>query len=228
MGAALAYYSVFSLAPLLVLAIGIGGLVFDHDVARDAILREIQRTIGEPAASALAAMIQNVQSNGHSIWATVVGVTTLLIGASGVFGELQDSLNTVWKVKPRPDRTFATIVRERFLSFAVVLGTGFLLLVSLVVTALLTALGDWMSKRMPGGEVPWRIINAIVSFAAITVLFALIFKLLPDVQLTWRPVWIGAAVTSLLFSLGKFAIGAYLGQSGATSTFGAAGSLVIV
>jgi len=129
MGAALAYYSVFSITPLLVLAIGIGGLVFNQDVARKAVLREVQMTVGEPAASTLETMIQTVQNDGHSVWATVVGVVTLLFGATGVFGELQDSLNTVWKVKPKHDRTFWEIVRQRFLSFAVVLGTGFLLLI---------------------------------------------------------------------------------------------------
>ena len=124
-GAALAYYSVFSITPLLVLAIGIGGLVFNQDVARKAILREIQMTVGEPAASTLETMIQKVQTDGHSIWATIVGVVTLLIGATGVFGEMQDSLNTVWKVKPKPNRTYWEIIRQRFLSFAVVLGTDF-------------------------------------------------------------------------------------------------------
>ena len=228
MGAALAYYSVFSITPLLVLAIGIGGLVFDRDVARGAILREIQTTVGEPAASTLETMIQKVQDDGHSIWATVVGLVTLLIGATGVFGELQDSLNTVWKVKPKPNRTYWDVIRQRFLSFAVVLGTGFLLLVSLVATALLNSLGLWLSGRLPGGTEIWRWINAAISFASVSLLFALIFKLLPDVHLKWRQVWIGAVTTALLFTLGKYAIGLYLGRSGATSAFGAAASLVVI
>jgi membrane protein len=228
MGAALAYYSVFSITPLLVLAIGLGGLVFDQDVARKAILREIQTTVGEPAASTLETMIQKVQNDGHSIWATVVGAVTLLIGATGVFGELQDSLNTVWKVKPKENRTYWEIIRQRFLSFAVVLGTGFLLLISLVATALLNSLGLWLSERLPGGTELWRWLNAVISFVSVTFLFALIFKMLPDVRLKWRQVWIGAATTALLFTLGKFAIGLYLGQSGTTSAFGAAASLVII
>lgn len=228
MGAALAYYSVFALAPMLVLAIGIGGMLFDRDVARSAILHEIQNTIGEPAATTLEAMIANVQKNDHSGWAAIVGFVTLVIGATGVFGELQDALNTVWKVKPKPDRTWGDIFRERFFSFAVVLGTGFLLLVSLVATALLTALGSWLSGHLPGGEALWRVANAVISFLSITLLFALIFKMLPDVRLKWRSVWMGAAVTTLLFTLGKFAIGLYLGRSSAISTFGAAASLVVI
>jgi membrane protein len=228
MGAALAYYSVFSLAPLLVLAIAIGSLAFDRDVTRTAMLREIQNTIGEPAASALDAMMKNVQGHNHRSWAAVFGIAALLIGASGVFSELQDSLNTIWKVKPREGRGFLEILRERFLSFAVVLGSGFLLLVSLVVTALLSALGDWAANSLPGGATLWKIVNSAVSFASITFLFALIFKLLPDVRIPWRPVWIGAAVTALLFTLGKFAIGAYLGQSAVSTVFGAAASLVII
>src|SRR3954453_2618260 len=133
MGAALAYYSAFSLAPLIVLATGVAGLAFDREKARTSVLHEIQNTIGEPAATALDAMIQNVQTNGHSRWATAIGLVTLLIGASGGFAELQDSLNPVWKVKPRPDRSYWDMIRQRFFSFAVVLGTGFLLLVSLIV-----------------------------------------------------------------------------------------------
>lgn len=228
MGAALAYYSVFALAPLLVLAIGIGGLLFDRDVARSAILQEVQNTIGEPASSALEAMIENVQKNEHSGWAALVGFVTLLIGATGVFGELQDALNTVWKVKPKQDRSWKDVFRERFFSFAIVLGTGFLLLVSLVATAMLTALGSWLSGHLPGGAVLWRVANAVISFGSITLLFALIFKLLPDVRLKWRSVWVGAAVTALLFTGGKFAIGLYLGRSSSVSTFGAAASLVII
>jgi membrane protein len=228
MGAALAYYSAFSMAPLVVLAIGVAGLAFDHQTARTAVLREIEKTVGEPAATAVDAMIQNVQTNGHSRWAAVIGLVTLLIGASGVFAELQDSLNTVWKVKPRPDRSYWDIIRQRIFSFAVVLGTGFLLLVSLIVTTVLAALGTWLSSQMPGGAAVWQFVNALVSFATVTLLFALIFKLLPDVQLQWRHVWIGAGVTAVLFTLGKYAIGLYLGQSGTTTAFGAAASLVII
>ena len=228
LGAALAYYSVFSLAPLLVLAVGVAGLIFDRETARHAIDTEIRATVGEPAATALDELVKNLPSEGGSRLAAIVGLITLIIGASGVFAELQDALNTVWKVKPRPDRTWRDIVRERFLSFAIVLGTGFLLLISLVLTALLSALGNWLAGELPGGAALWHIVNALVSFGFVTVLFALIFKLMPDVQVQWHHVWLGAAVTAFLFTIGKFLIGLYLGQSGATSTFGAAASLVVI
>src|SRR5262249_50194799 len=157
---------------LLVLAIGIAGLVFNEDAARRVILSEIQSTIGEQAASSLDAMIQNVHGHHHSVWAAIVGLAALLVGVWGVFGELQDSLNTVWKVKPRDNRSLIAMIHQRFLSFAVVVGTGFLLLVSLVASAVLAALGSWLSSRLPGGEVLWRIVNVGISFVTIAILFA--------------------------------------------------------
>jgi len=229
LGAALAYYSIFSLAPLVVLAIGIAGIVFGEQAARGGIVREIAGTVGAPAAAAIEEMIKHTQQNGESWPATLVGLAVLLFGASGVFVQLQDALNTIWKVTPKPDLGWWSMVRERFLSFAVVLGTGFLLLTALVVSALLAALGKFLtSGALPGGVHLWQGVTVLVSLAFITLLFALIYKLLPDATIAWRDVWVGALVTAVLFSVGKYLIGLYLGQSSTTSAFGAAGSLVII
>jgi membrane protein len=160
--------------------------------------------------------------------ATVVAVATLLIGASGVFGQLQDALNTVWGVEPKEGRGVWGFIKDRFLSFVAVLGTGFLLLVSLVLSSALAALGKWFSGSLPLPEAVLQAINFLLSFIVITGLFALIFKVLPDAKVAWRDVWIGAALTAVLFTIGKFAIGLYLGKSNVASAYGAAGSLVIV
>lgn len=228
MGAAIAYYAVFSMAPLLVLALAVGGLIFTREAARNSLMSEIQSTLGGPAASALESIAENVQKSGHGAAATVFGIVTLLIGATGVFTELQDALNTIWRVRTKEGRSVWQIVRERFLSFTVVIGTAFLLLISLVVSALLTALGNWLSSSLAGGEFFWRGFNMVLSFLSVTLLFTIIFKMLPDVRLPWRPVFVGALTTALLFMLGKYAIGVYLAQSGATTAFGAAASLVVL
>lgn len=229
LGAALAYYSVFSLAPLVLLAIGIAGLFLEEKMAREGIIQEIETTVGEPGAKAIEEMIRNTQNNGQSQTATAVGMILLIFGASGVFVQLQDAFNAIWRVAPRPERGVLGMIRDRFLSFGIVLGTGFLLLVSLVISAVLAAVSAWLTpSSLPGGAVLWQAINAVVSFAFITLMFAMIFKLMPDVELAWSDVWPGALVTTLLFTLGKFAIGLYLGQSSTTSAFGAAGSLVVI
>lgn len=229
LGAALAFYSIFSIAPVLVIAIGIAGVAFGEQAARGEIGEQIKGTIGEPAATAIQDLLKHTNSTGGGTLATMIGLSILLLGASGVFLELQDALNTVWKVKPKPGRTILRIIRERFLSFSVVLATGFLLLVSLAVSAALSALADWLTpESIPGGAFFWLALNFLISLVFITVLFGLIFKVLPDVQLGWRDVWIGALATALLFSLGKFLIGLYLGQSTTASAYGAAGSFVIV
>ncbi len=229
LGAALAYYSIFSLVPLLVIAIGIAGLVFERNSAQQGMIREIEATAGEPAAAALQDMMKQTSENGESWPATILGLVILFFGASGVFVQLQDALNTIWKVTPRPGRALWDMLRDRILSFSVVLGTGFLLLVSLVVSATLSALNRFMtSEALPGGFYLWQGLNWLVSFGLITLLFALIYKLLPDARVAWRDAWMGGAVTALLFALGKLAIGLYLGQSSTTSAFGAAASLVVI
>jgi membrane protein len=229
LGAALAYYSVFSIAPLLIVAIGVAGLVFGEQAARGEIIEQIETTVGQPGAQALQDVLLQTQESGTCTLATVVGLALMLFGASGVFVQLQDALNTIWKVAPKPGRALLEIVRDRLLSFSVVLGIGFLLLVSLVISASLSALNKFLTpESLPGGLALWQAINVVTSFALISLFFALLFKLLPDVRIPWRDVWIGAVVTALLFTVGKSLIGLYLGQSSTTSAFGAAASLVIV
>jgi membrane protein len=173
-------------------------------------------------------MLQRANQPSTGIVAAAIAAVTLLLGASGLFGQLQDALNTIWGVKPKPGRGMWRLIQDRFLSVMAVLGTGFLLLVSLVLSAALSALGKWFGGLLPAPEVLLQALNFLVSFGVITVLFAMIFKLLPDARITWRDVWVGAGITALLFTLGKFLIGLYLGKSNVGSAYGAAGSLVIV
>jgi membrane protein len=227
LGAALAYYTIFSLAPLLVIVIGVAAFVFGREAAQGEVLGQLQGLLGEAGAQAIQGMIQNAsQSKTTGAFATVIGVATLLFGASGVFGELQDALNTVWGVKPKPGRGILGTIKQRFLSFAMVAGIAFLLLVSLTVSAALAAVGKFTEGLLPTEIL--HVVNFVTSFAVITLLFAMIYKLLPDARIAWSDVWIGAAVTALLFTIGKFAIGLYLGKSSVASAYGAAGSLVIL
>jgi membrane protein len=228
LGAALAYYSVFSIAPLLIIVIGVAGLIFGEDAAREDVVSEIEGTVGKPVAVAIQQMLANSSGTGQSTGATIIGIVTLLFGAAGVFGQLQDALNTVWKVEPKPGRGIWGIVRDRFVPLTMVLGTGFLLLVSLVISAGLSALNTSLSHSLPGGAAWWQIVNLIVSFGVIVFLFALIYKYLPDAQIAWHDVWIGAILAALLITIGKFLLGWYLGQASTTSAFGAAGSLVVI
>jgi membrane protein len=230
LAASLAYYTIFSLAPLLIIVIAIAGSVFGDDAARGEISRQMQGLVGPDGANFIESAINNANqpnSNAGAI-ASIISIAVLIFGATGVFTELQDSLNTVWEVAPKPDQGFWQFVRNRVLSFAMVLGIAFLLLVSLVITAVLSGLNTFMSGVLPGGDYVWQIINTVVSFAVVTLLFAMMFKVLPDVKIRWSDVWTGAIITALLFTLGKFLIGLYLGNSSFGSTYGAAGSLVIV
>jgi membrane protein len=226
MGAALACYSAFSVAPLVLLVIAVASRIFTEDQVEHAVVGELTRTFGAPVANAVGSIMHNAENTGSATTATVVGILVLLFGASGVFGELQDSLNSIWKVQPKPGRAWLTIVRERFLSFTMVLGTGFLLLVSLLITTALSVLGAYFTHLLPGGAGLWHAVNWAASFAFITAVFALIFKEVPDVKVAWRDVWVGATLTALLFTLGKYALGMYLGLASTTSAYGAAGSLV--
>src|SRR5688572_12875390 len=228
LGAALAYYTVFSIVPLLIVIIALIGLFFGEDAAQSAIMGQISSLVGEQSAGAIKDMIQRAEQPSTGLVATVVAVITLLFGASGVFGQLQDALNTVWGVEPKEGRGVWGFIKDRFLSFVAVVGTGFLLLVSLVLSSALAALGKWFSGVLPLPEVLLQALNFMVSFVVITGLFALIFKVLPDARVAWRDVWVGAALTAALFTIGKFAIGLYLGKSNVASAYGAAGSLVIV
>jgi len=228
LGAALAFYSVLSIAPLVVIVLAIAGLVFGAEAARGELVAQIEGMVGRDGARAIEEMIANAQRPSRGILATVLGAVTLLLGASGVFGQLQDALNTIWEVEPKSGRGLWGFIKDRFLSFTMVLGTGFLLLVSLVISAGLHMVGEYMSGLMPAAEWIWQIANFMISFSIITLLFALIFKIVPDAKVAWRDVWVGAALTAALFTAGKFVLGWYLGRGTVGSAYGAAGSLVVL
>ena len=228
LSAALAYYTVFSIAPLLLISLAIGGIFFGGEASRGEVFGAIKGLIGSEGASAVEKMVEASALAGSGVIATIAGVATLLIGATTVFGQLQDSLNTIWKVERAPGRAVWTLVRQRLLSFTLILVIAFLLLVSLITTAVLAAAGKFASTHLPGGEAIWSMLNFGVSFAITTGLFAALYKILPDVRMQWRQVWAGAVVTAFFFTVGKLGIGVYLGQSGVASTYGAAGSAVIL
>ena len=229
LGAALAYYTVFSLAPLLIIAIGIAGLVFGREAAQGQIFDQLRGLLGDASGKAMEDMVQNASAKpATGIVATLIGVVTLLFGASGVFGQLQTSLNAIWDVQPKPGRGVIGIIRDRILSFGFILVVGFLLLVSLLLTAAIALVGEWSGGMMPGMETLVQILNSVLSLAVITLLFAMIFKFLPDAKIAWHDVWIGAFITATLFTVGKFALGLYLGKSGVGSSYGAAGSLIVL
>ncbi|QEL20087.1 YihY/virulence factor BrkB family protein [Limnoglobus roseus] len=226
LAAAVAYYTILSLAPVLIIAVAVAGAVFGEEAARGQLVDQFRGMVGQSGAEAIQVMLEHASKPGAGVWATVIGIGTLVIGASGVFGELQDALNTVWDVKPRPGRGIMGVLHDRFLSFAMVLCIGFLLLVSLVLSTALSAMDHVLEGWIPGLPTLMRVANIGLGFIVVTVLFAMMFKFLPDVKLRWREVWLGAAVTAALFTLGKYLIGLYLGKAGVASPFGAAGSLV--
>lgn len=230
LGAALSYYMIFSLPPVLLIVIALAGFIFGEDAARGRIVEEIQGLIGRSGAEGVETMIRNAYKPEAGIIATIVGVVTLIIASTGVFAELQDALNTVWNVKPAEGRGVLDILRVRLFSFIMIVGIGFLLLVSLVVSAGISALNDYVLQYQADllSKTLLQIINLVVSLAISTGLFAMIYKLLPDVRIAWKDVWLGALFTSLLFTIGKFAIGLYLGNSDIGSSYGAAGSMAII
>lgn len=226
--AALSYYTIFSLAPLLIVAIAVAGAVFGEEAARGRIVEQIGGLIGKDGASAIQTMIENADKPKEGMVAGALGVLALLFGASGVFGQLQSSLNAIWEVEPKPGKGVWGFLRSRFLSLSMVLVIAFLLLVSLVLSAALSALGGWLGAMVPGQDVLLRAFDLVLSVGMATVLFAALFKYLPDAEIRWRDVWTGAFATAVLFTLGRFLIGLYLGRSAIGSAYGAAGSLVIV
>ena len=229
LSSSLAYYAIFSLAPLLVIVISMAGLVFGEDATRGQLSQEIASLAGMGAGEAIQSAVQSSAAQKTTgVLATVISTALLLFGASTVFAELKDALNIIWGVVVKPGRPFFTLVHDRFFSFSIVLAIGFLLLVSLIISVLLAALGLYMSGRFQLPPAVWQSWDFVISFAVVTGLFAVIFKLLPNVRLRWRDVWLGAVTTSLLFTLGKFVIGYYLATSSIASSFGAAGSVVIV
>ena len=228
LGAALAYYATFSIAPLVVIVIAIAGVWFGKQQAQEQIFSQLGGLVGAQGAQAIGGMLEAAQKPHEGMIASVLAVITLIFGATGVFVQLQDALNTIWEVRPKPGRGILGFIRHRTLSLAMVFAIGFLLLVSLILSAGLAAAGQWLSGAMPGGEGLWQFINAAISFVVIALLFTFMFKYLPDVKIAWRDVWIGGTITALLFTAGKFALGMYLGRSSVASAYGAAGSLVIL
>ena len=229
MGAALSYYTVFSLAPLLVIVISVAGLIFGADAARGAIFAQMDGLMGAEAAKGIQDLLSSVSKPSTGILGTVLGVVVLLIGATTVFGELQDALDRIWRAPTRATSSgLMTLVRTRLLSFGMILGIAFLLTVSLVAGAGIAALGKWWSGWFEGWEVLAQIINTVVGFLMTTAVFALIYKLMPRVKVGWGDVWVGAAVTALLFTVGRFLISLYIGKTGVASGFGAAGSIVVI
>ena len=229
MGAALAYYTLFSIAPLLIIAIAVAGLVFGQEAARGEIVAQIQDLIGREGASAVQGLLKSANEPAQDIVATVVSIVTLVIGATTVFGELQSDLDRIWRVPaPAKQSSIWILLHTRFLSFGLVLGLGFLLLVSLIVSAAIAALGKWSNGFFEGWEAILHVLNLSISFATTTLLLAMIYKLMPRARIAWRDVWLGAAVTALMFEIGKFLIGLYLGKTSVASGFGAAGSLVVL
>jgi membrane protein len=228
LGASLAFYTTLALAPLTVIAIAVAGSFFGEEAARGAIVHQIEYLVGRDGAIAIESLIQKASDPGQSRYATVLGVLLLFIGSTGVFAELKDALDTIWEVKPKPGLGLLTIAKTRVLAFAIVVGTGFLLLVSLLLTTFLSALAGWVGQWVPEALSAAHFLDLIVSFLVITLLFASIFKLLPDVTVRWRDVWIGAVFTCVLFMVGKSLIGMYIGTAGIGSLYGAAGSVVVI
>jgi len=228
MGAALAYYTIFSLAPLLIIAVAIAGLAFGMQAAQGEIAGQIEGLIGRDGAKAVQSMIQSAHKPAHGVIGSLIGVFALFLGASGVFSEMQDALNSIWHVNPDSKAGVVNLIKDRFLSFGMVLGIGFLLLVSLLFSALLAAIVKYLGGIFPVLAVLLESLDFLLSLLFITVLFAMIFKLLPNIKIAWSDVWVGAALTSLLFTTGKFVIGFYIGKSVSASAYGAAGSLVVV
>ena len=226
LSAALAYYSTFSIAPLIVIALAIAGWVFGKDAASGLLDQQLHSMLGGAAAEGVKGMLQSASKPSSSAMAAVLGVLVLFLGASGVFGQLKDALNTIWEVKQKKGPAVKRFFRERLLSFGMVLVIGFLLLVSLLLTSALSGLAGYFGSGLPAPLL--TALSSIVSFGAITALFAAIFKVLPDVKIQWRNVWIGALVTAVLFEIGKFGLALYLGRQSTSSAYGAATSVVLV
>lgn len=232
LAAALAYYTTFSLAPVLIIVIAVASFLFEQSTVQARILGQMQGLLGENAAGLVEEMLTSKSSGSEGLMATVVSVGLLILGASGLFIQLQDALDTVWNVVPKKrqgqKRVIWGLVRDRLLSFGMVLVIGFLLLVSLMLSTALTAVSSLFGDVLAGWDAGWQLLNGLISFGVITLLFALIYKILPDVEVSWRDVWVGAAMTAFLFTIGKFLIGLYLGNSSVASAYGAAGSFVVL
>jgi membrane protein len=228
MTAALSYYTLFSLAPLLIIVIAVAGFIFGEEAARGEIVAQIQGLIGKSGAEVVQSLITNATFSSKGRVATIISIVIILLGSMGVFIELKESLNIMWGVESRPGKPILQIIKTRIGAFSMVLIMGFLLLVSLIISALTVILNKYLGAHFPILLPVIETLNILIAFVIITFLFAMIFKFLPDVVLSWRYVWLGAIITSLLFSVGKYGIGLYLGSSSFSSIFGASGSLVVL
>jgi membrane protein len=228
LGAAIAFFTTFAIAPILLAAIAVAGLAFGRETVQEAIVSEIGGLVGVQSAAAIEAMIASAEETGSGGLGTAIGIATFLLVATGAIVELQDSLNIIWKATPPEINGLLDLLRTRLLSVAFILGIGFLLLVSLVIDAGISAFAGYLEAQFSGAALLLSALNSLVSFAVAVVFFAMIFKILPAVDLTWRDVGIGAVVTALLFTIGKFLIGLYLGQSNVASAYGAAGSIITI
>ena len=228
LGASVAFYTMFSITPLFLIALAIAGFLFGEQAARRQLFDQLSGLVGRESGEALQAIIASAHQPTAGWWATTIALVTLFVGATGVFVELQDALNTIWQVQRKPGGTIRHFVKDRLLSFAMMLAIGFLLLVSLIVSAALTAVGHVMAGYISTASIVGQVLNFLLSFGIITLLFAMIFKILPDVRVSWQNTWLGAAFSALAFNVGKFVLGFYLARTSVSSSYGAAGSLVII
>lgn len=229
MGAALSYYTIFSIAPLLLIVISIAGMVYGEDAARGAVFYQVRGLMGDGAAVALQGLLASARKPAEGIVAALTGLVLLIVGATSVFGELQSALDRIWHVPEQARRGgFWHLLRTRLVSFAMIVCIGLLLVASLVASAVLASLENWWGTLFGAQALLASALNIVLSYLIVMVMFAMIYKIMPRVRIAWRDVWTGAAITALLFTLGKYLIGLYIGKSGVSSSFGAAGSLVVV
>lgn len=227
-GAALSYYTIFAIAPLFVITLAIAGFCFGEEAARRELFGQLNQLVGKEGGDAIQAMVTAAKKSKAGFWAACIAGGTLAVAATGVFVQLQNSLNLLWNVRQARGMGLRNFIRHRLLSFAMVVGIGFLLLVSLVCSAGLAALGNFIGDYVAGTEIFLKALNFVISLGIITTLFAMIFKFLPDVKIAWRDVWLGGFITAVLFNVGKYLIGIYIGRSSISSVYGAMGSLVVL
>jgi membrane protein len=228
LGAALAFYTILSLSPLVIIVVALAGVIFNRSTAQAHILSQVQGMIGVEGGKAMESMLANAQKPAAGILGTIVGLLSLLFGASGVFTELRSALNLIWEVNPENTSGVVALLRERFFSFGMVLSIGFLLLVSLVVSTILAAVGKFFGGLLPIPSPVLAVLNFLLSYIGVAVLFGLIFRFVPEAKVRWVNVWLGALATALFFTIGKTLIGLYLGKSSLGSAYGAAGSVIVV
>ena len=227
--AVIAYYAIFSMPGLLVIVISVGSLFFKRDVITGQLYTQISSIMGVETARQVQDMIITISQTNKSLLATIIGLITVLLGATGVFVELQKALNVIWEVKAKPRRAIFTVIRTRLFSFGLILSVGFLLLISLTITTIIAVMGDWVMNHWPNIVlIIFYVLNFIISFGVVMLLFALLFKILPDAKIQWKHLWWGSILTAFLFILGKTAIGFYLSKTNPGSAYGAAGSIVLI